>query len=226
MRLRSGRRRSDATVDFFYADDAAVRKFLPPGTTLDVEQIQPVKDADNSRDSRFEEAAAAYGAALERLARAYEADPDARRDLVQEILIALWRSLDGFDGRCSLRTWVYRVAHNTAASHVTRQMRMRQRVFVGLEELAELADSTEGEAAAGQRDQIALLYELIDQLKPLDRQVMVAYLEGMDAASTAEITGLSARNVATKIHRIKQVLARRFQESRVVPSLPEGGRDE
>jgi len=96
-------------------------------------------------------------------------------------------------------------------------MRIRQRVFVGLEELAELADTTEGEEAAGHRDEIALLYELIDQLKPLDRQVMVAYLEGMDAASTAEITGLSARNVATKIHRIKQVLARRFRE---------GGRDE
>jgi len=174
-------------------------------------------DAEDRRDSRFEEAAAAYGPALERLARAYEADPDARRDLVQEILIALWRSLEGFDGRCSMRTWVYRVAHNTAASHVARQMRIRQRVFVGLEELAELADTTEGEEAAGHRDEIALLYELIDQLKPLDRQVMVAYLEGMDAASTAEITGLSARNVATKIHRIKQVLARRFRE---------GGRDE
>ncbi len=187
-----------------------------------MEQIQPVKDANDSRDSQFEEAAAIYGAALERLARAYEADPDARRDLVQEILIALWRSFEGFDGRCSLRTWVYRVAHNTAASHVTRQMRIRQRVFVGLEELAELPDTTEGEAAAGQRDEIALLYELIEQLRPLDRQVMVAYLEGMDAASTAEITGLSARNVATKIHRIKQVLSRRFQARR----FQEGERDE
>jgi len=192
-----------------------------------VEQIQPVKDADDRRDSRFEEAAAVYGPALERLARAYEADPDARRDLLQEILIALWRSLDGFDGRCSLRTWVYRVAHNTAASYVTRRMRMKKRVVVGLEELAELADGTEGEDAAGQRDAIARLYELIEQLKPLDRQVMVAYLEGMDAASTAEITGLSARNVATKIHRIKQILARRFQPGRggAAQGLDEGGRD-
>ncbi len=199
---------------------------------MDEEQIQRMKDADDRRNSRFEEAAAVYGAALERLARAYEADPDARRDLVQEILIALWRSLGGFDDRCSLRTWVYRVAHNTAASHVTRQMRMRQRVFVGLEELAELADTTEGEEAAGQRDAIGRLYELIEQLKPLDRQVMVAYLEGMDAASTAEITGLSARNVATKIHRIKQVLSRHFQARQFQArglrgeDLREGGRNE
>ena len=170
-----------------------------------------------NQESRFEKALGTYGSALERLARAYEADAETRRDLIQEILIALWRSLEGFDGRCSLRTWVYRVAHNTAASHVTRQLRMRKRVFVGLEEMAELADTTEGEEAAGHRDAIHRLYELIEQLKPLDRQVMVAYLEGMDAASTAEITGLSAGNVATKIHRIKQVLARRFRE---------GGRDE
>jgi RNA polymerase sigma-70 factor (ECF subfamily) len=179
------------------------------------------------KDIRFEEAVTVYGPALERLARAYEADAELRRDLLQEILIALWRSLEGFDGRCSLRTWIYRVAHNTAASHVTRQMRMRKRVFVGLEELAELSDAKDGEDAAGQRDAIGRLYELIEQLKPLDRQVMVAYLEGMDAASTAEITGLSSRNVAVKIHRIKQVLARRFQEkASLAHDSGQGGRDE
>src|SRR5262245_30630873 len=56
----------------------------------------------------YEQAAATYGAALERLARAYEPDADRRRDL-QELHLALWRSFAGFDGRCSLRTWVYRI---------------------------------------------------------------------------------------------------------------------
>jgi len=166
---------------------------------------------DKSRQSHFEETVATYGVALERLARAYEADAETRRDLVQEILIALWQSFEGFDNRCSLRTWVYRVAHNTAASHVSRRLRLRKQFFVALEDVPELADDTEGEDAAVQRDAIGKLYELIHQLRPLDRQVMVAYLEGMDAAATAEITGLSARNVATKIHRIKHILARWFQ---------------
>ncbi len=170
-----------------------------------------------SQDSQFEEAVGMHGAALERLARAYEADPEIRRDLLQEIHIALWTSLDRFDSRCSLRTWVYRVAHNAAASHVSRRLRMKNQTFVGIEELANLADRTEGEEAAEQHDALARMYALVHQLKPLDRQVMLAYLEGLDAASTAEITGLSARNVATKIHRIKQVLKCRFQE---------GGRDE
>src|ERR1035441_9256632 len=102
----------------------------------------------HSEENFFEQAVATYGAALERLARVYEADPEARRDLLQEIHIALWRSLKSFDNRCSLRTWVYRVAHNTAASHVNRQLRTSQRQFVGIEELANLADHTAGEDAA------------------------------------------------------------------------------
>ncbi len=169
-----------------------------------------------SRDDRFEQALDLFGPALERLARAWEADPDIRRDLLQEIHIALWRSLEAFDGRCSLRTWVYRVAHNTASSHVTRQIRLKQREFVGIEELAQIADPTADQTT--NQDQIAILYAMIHQLKPLDRQVMLAYLEGLDAASTAEITGLSATNVATKIHRIKHLLTQRMN-----PATPNGG---
>ena len=82
-----------------------------------------------TQDVLYREAADTYAAALERLARAYEADADQRRDLVQEIHIALWRSFAGFDGRCSLRTWVYRVAHNAATSYVIRQRRARPRCW-------------------------------------------------------------------------------------------------
>jgi RNA polymerase sigma-70 factor (ECF subfamily) len=51
---------------------------------------------------------------------------------------------------------------------------------------------------------------LIQKLDLIDRQVMMAYLEGLDAESIAEITGLSAANVWSKIHRIKTMLVRRF----------------
>jgi RNA polymerase sigma-70 factor (ECF subfamily) len=174
-------------------------------------------ETGRSPDELFEDTAVQYGPALERLAHAYEADPEIRRDLLQEIHIALWRSFAGFDGRCSLRTWVYRVAHNVAASHVGRQSRDRKRTPVGLDDLANLPDRARSEDLAGRRHALDQLMEMIQQLEPLDRQVMLAYLEGMDAASAAEITGLSARNVATKIHRIKALLARRFRE---------GGRNE
>ena len=165
-----------------------------------------------SQDERYHEAAAAYGAALERLARAYEFDADRRRDLLQEIHLALWRSLAVFDGRCSLRTWVYRVAHNTAVSYGIGRRRSGDRNLVSIEEVELTLGDRDGDAAAGRRHALERLTELIHGLKPLDRQVILSYLEGMDAAAIGDITGLAASNVATKIHRIKTVLARRFSE--------------
>ncbi|SPE43066.1 RNA polymerase, sigma-24 subunit, ECF subfamily [Candidatus Sulfopaludibacter sp. SbA3] len=163
------------------------------------------------QDELYRETADSYGAAMERLARAYEADADRRGDLVQEIHIALWRSFAKFDGRCSLRTWVYRVAHNAATSYVIRQRR-NNAPLVSLEEFDALPDSGAGEATADRNRALERLLELIQRLKPLDRQVILSYLEGLDAVSIGEITGISARNVATKIHRIKQILTRQFHE--------------
>lgn len=182
---------------------------------MDVTTVGAVPEAASERDGLYQEAATTYGAALERLARAYEADADLRRDLLQEIHVALWRSFQGFDGRCSLRTWVYRVAHNVASSHVIRQRRTQLQTLVGLEELENLPDARAGEEAADRSHALDRLLNLIQRLKPLDRHVILSYLEGLDAASIGEITGLSPGNVATKIHRIKTVLARWFQQGEV-----------
>ena len=165
-----------------------------------------------TQNDLYQDAAKTYGAALERLARAYEADPEIRRDLLQDIHVALWRSFEGFDGRCSLRTWIYRVAHNVSASHVLRQTRSKAQVLIDIEELENLPDQNRGPATADRSHALDRLLQLIQRLKPLDRHVILSYLEGLDAAAIGEITGLSAGNVATKIHRIKNVLARQFQQ--------------
>ena len=159
----------------------------------------------------YAEVAEAYGGALERLARAYEPDADRRRDLLQEIHVALWRSLARFDHRCSLRTWVYRVAHNVATSHVIRP-KTHAPTFVEDGALDQLPDAVDGEVRFDRQHTLEKVYRLIHELPPVDRQVMLLYLEDVDAATTAEITGLSPGNVATRIHRIKQALAQRFRE--------------
>lgn len=161
---------------------------------------------DTSNDL-YEEARALCGPALQRLARGYEADPDRRRDLLQDIHIQLWRSLRLFDGRCSLQTWVYRVAHNVAASHLVRSRRTSARL-IDLDALEAEPGFVDGEAQANRKYSVSKLLDVIYRLKPLDRQIMLLYLEGEPAASIAEITGLSAGNVATKIHRIKALLNR------------------
>ena len=166
----------------------------------------------DSQDERYGRAAAEYGPALGRLARGYEADPDIRTDLLQDIHLALWRSMAAFDGRCSLRTWVYRVAHNAAASHVLKRRRARAGAMVGLDELDVRDAAPNPEDALGEHQALARLMAMIRALKAPDAQVMLLYLEDLDAASIGEITGLSAAAVSTKIHRIKSVLAKRFQD--------------
>jgi RNA polymerase sigma-70 factor (ECF subfamily) len=159
----------------------------------------------------YAEVLAEYGAALARLARGYEANPDRRRDLVQEIQIALWNSLARFDGRCSLRTWVYRVAHNTGAKHVMRERRSRISNHVSVEALESMPASGSECDSHECSQALAMLLASIHKLRPTDRQLMLLYLEDLDAASIAEVTGLTPRNVATKIHRIKQLLTTQFQ---------------
>ena len=95
-----------------------------------------------NQDGLYSSAVDQFGSALERLARAYEADPEKRRDLSQDIHFQLWRSFQRYDGRCSLRTWVYRVANHVATSHVIRERRIFSSL-VTLEELETLPDKVE-----------------------------------------------------------------------------------
>ena len=175
------------------------------------EERTSILNGEASQNDLYRATADKYGSALERLARAYEVDPEKRRDLIQEIHFQLWRSFQRFDARCSTRTWVYRVAHHVAASHVLRERRTFSNL-VNLEELETLPDKDQGQFAADKRINLERLSMLIQQLKPLDRQVIISYLEAMDAISIGEITGLSPANVAMRVHRIKNILARRFRE--------------
>jgi RNA polymerase sigma-70 factor (ECF subfamily) len=174
-----------------------------------VNGTEPIFDQDVSQDSLYEQVVGAYGPALARLARAYEFNPETRRDLLQEIHFHLWRSFSNFDGRCLLRTWVYRVAHNVAMGHVVRQRRNRERL-VSLETIESTTGSEQAEVAASRAEAMECLSMLVQRLKPLDRQIIVSYLEGMDANSIAEITGLTTPNTAMKIHGIKNILRRWF----------------
>ena len=161
-----------------------------------------------NQDDLYRQATVDFGNALDRLVRAYELDTDKRRDLLQEIHLALWRSFEKFEARCSLRTWVYRIAHNVATSHVIRQQRSNGRLS-SLEEIESMADHTDLRDAHDHLD-LERLLQLIHQLSPPDREIMLLYLEDLDSGTIGEIMNMSAVNVRSKIHRIKAILTRRF----------------
>jgi RNA polymerase sigma-70 factor (ECF subfamily) len=163
------------------------------------------------RETLYRQAAEAHGGMIARLAAGYEGDPALREDLEQEIHLQLWRSFDLFAGQCSLATWTHRVAHNVSAQHVDRAVRGKR-----IAALADLGDLEVADKRAGPEEHtdtaltLERLYRLIRRLRPLDRQVVLLYLEDVDAAGIAEITGLTAGAVATRIHRIKALLAQAF----------------
>jgi RNA polymerase sigma-70 factor (ECF subfamily) len=159
----------------------------------------------------YDALAARYGGALARIARATEADPRRCEELLQEMHVALWRSLDQFDGRCAERTWVYRVAHNVAASHVrTARRRVPLVSLSGLEP----ADEERLHETLERQQGLERARALVRELAPLDARVVLLWLEGLEAAEIGEVTGLSPAAVATRIHRAKALLSRRFREVR------------
>jgi len=174
---------------------------------------QPAASAENldtgsdAQDQLFNELAAQYSAPLARLARAHEADRALQQDLLQEIHLALWRSLPAFNHHCSLKTWVYRVAHNAASTYVLRARRRRSSQLVALDDIVIADEPVDVDAAIDEARALARVSQLIRRLKPIDREVIILHLEGLSREEIAEIAGLSLSNVAIKIHRIKQLLA-------------------
>lgn len=152
-----------------------------------------------------------FGPALQRLAHSYEQNAAQRADLVQEIYVALARALPGFERRSSLRTFVYRVAHNVGASHVLRAKNVDSR-WVTIDDLADepVALEPRVDEVVDRRRRLDRLAELVNRLKPLDRQLTLLFLEGLQPEEMADVTGLSVTNVTTKLSRIRAVLTRRM----------------
>jgi len=178
---------------------------MPPrviSTSLDL-----ATDPDTSgQEALFEKVAAEFAAPLARLARAHEADAHLQQDLLQEIHMALWRSLAAFGERCSLRTWVYRVAHNVAATHVLRNHRRQAHRLTTLDELELEAETRDVDAELDAGRALQKIHALIQALKPLDRQLIILHLEGLPADEIADIVGISPANTHTKLTRIRQLL--------------------
>ena len=177
-------------------------------------KVDPVRNqADDT--VHFQAIVRQHGAAIERLCLGYEASSEARRDLYQDILAALWRALPSFEARCSVKTWVYRIAHNVAASHVIRARRRAESRWQSLDDLDDLTGASDGEASALSHLRLEALANAIRKLNPLDRQLVLLFLEGFSPGEIADVTGLSNTNVSTKLSRLRALLRDELEE---VPS--------
>ena len=99
-----------------------------------------------------------------------------------------------------------------SASHIHRRRRERGRGLVSIEDLDIPSAEETAEFTLHRKEARKLLIDLVGRLKPLDRQILLLYLEEVDAATIGEVTGMSPGNVSTKLHRIRQVLIRQFHQ--------------
>ncbi len=141
---------------------------------------------------------------LYKICHLYCRNPDDREDLAQEIAVQLWRSFDTFDPRLRFSTWMYRVALNAAISFYRRESVRTRHVVAGGEHLLDAAQPP------GRQEAVADLYRFIDTLEPLNKALLMLYLDGNSYEEIAAILGITATNVATKIGRLKQMLKQEF----------------
>jgi len=143
---------------------------------------------------RFQTFFASHGGIVGKIARAYARDPEARRDLEQEIATQAWRAYPSYDeARSTFSTWLFRVALNVAISHLRRAR--------SFEPLGEVAAEP-----ATKDDRIEAMYVSIRALEPLKRALVLLYLEDHSYREIAEILGISEANVAVRLTRIKAEL--------------------
>lgn len=165
-----------------------------------------MKSSEKEKQRRFECLLHKHRAIVFKVAGLYSRNVHDRDDLVQEISTQLWRSFGRYDEtRAKFSTWVYRIALNVAISQARRQRWSQTARFEPLD-LHHLETIGGGEAIAEPDERLTALYAFIGQLDPLNRALILLYLEDRSHAEIADVLGISPTNVATKIGRIKQTL--------------------
>jgi RNA polymerase sigma-70 factor (ECF subfamily) len=152
-----------------------------------------------------------HGAVL-KVARAYTLTIEDCQDLVQEILLQVWRSLPQFQGRAAPSTWIYRVALNTALGwhRKERRRRARQRPILEVEDLS--AAGLDSTRQIVERELVDRLYAAIHQLPGPDAALVLLYLDGLSYRQMAEVLGISEGNVGVKLNRVKKALGELMKE--------------
>lgn len=153
----------------------------------------------------FEALVAAYRRRVFGIAYAILRSRAAAEDVAQEVFVKLWRSLEGYDGRAQLSTWIYAITRNAAISALRRE-----RPTSSLSEPAVLAAA---EAQAGQTDRCgaddATLWRAVAALPDAQRQVVTLYYQDeRPVEEVAEMLGMPANTVKTHLHRARARLAK------------------
>lgn len=143
-----------------------------------------------------------HGGIVRKVAAGYSTGLADRHDLMQEIMLQLWKAYPRYSPQRPFSTWMYRIALNVAISFLRRNTHPARQTVSLDESPFELMDESAPEAATDER--IPLLQQVIASLPRLDRALMLLYLDEHSYREIAAILGITETNVATKLNRLKQ----------------------
>jgi len=129
----------------------------------------------------------------------FSKEQDEVNDLFQETLINLWRGFDGFQGKCDVKTWIWRVSLNTCLTYERKKKRRVDTVPLTMD--INLFTDTDDDTR-----QVQMLYRRINKLGPLDKAIVLLWLENLSYDEIGQIIGISTKNVSVKLVRIKEQL--------------------
>lgn len=160
-------------------------------------------------EQEYEDLWREHGPGLSRLVSSYESSLHAREDLLQDIRLAIWRALSDFRGECSMRTFVYRIAHNRSLTHIWR----RKSTLPQVEESHDIIDpGPSPEVSIIRKMDHSKLMHAIRGLPLPYRQVITMALEELPQTEIAAVLGISENNVAVRLNRARNLLREKLGE--------------
>lgn len=157
-----------------------------------------------NKEEQFKKIIAENGDRIMRICRYYNPDKEDQKDMYQEILVNIWKSLDRFRGEAAISTWIYRIAVNTSLGFTGKAFRrMKMQVNADQQNLHLLLDDNEPDVKLKQEADLEQLQIQLNQLSVIDKALISLLLEGLSMREMADVIGLTEPNVKVKIHRIK-----------------------
>lgn len=138
-----------------------------------------------------------------KLCRGYTNTPQDLEDNIQEVKLQVWRSIDNFKGKAKTSTWIYKITLNVCLYMLSK----RKKKLDAPVETGKLENLSNDHAALFKKNNpVNILYQSIQVLEPIDRGIIMLYLDKKKHAEIATILGMSLSNVSVRINRIKKRL--------------------
>jgi len=162
-----------------------------------------------SQDEGFINYLEGYKKLIAKVASIYCKETEYRKDLIQDIIIQLWKSYPKYDKTYAISTWTYRIAINVSISFLRKATSRNKthRDYLMHDELIQTDYSVIDEKPEQ-------LYRFIELLKPINKAIIILYLEGCSNKEISQIMGMSVTNVSTRKLRIKDELKIYFETTK------------